>query len=190
MCVYTFYSFHGTHVEVTVRVLWSCLSPSSFTWVLGMKSRSSGLLACLSHQPTEYITFDCGFSHLAATWHMQHLLKFKWLFMYPLIPAMVALLKDGIFHNCFFHLYISHAWTFCLHICLCTMCMPIARGGHKMVSDALELELQNVVIHYVGVKNWTRVLWKSSKHWASFLAIYLFSYFSLCEWIFYLYVCM
>ena len=38
--------------------------------------------------------------------------------------------------------FILCVWVFCLHVCLCTMCMPGAYEGQKRASDALELELQ------------------------------------------------
>lgn len=41
---------------------------------------------------------------------------------------------------------------FCLHICLCTMCMPGACRGQKEVSDSVELELQPVISLWVLVK--------------------------------------
>ena len=44
--------------------------------------------------------------------------------------------------------FILCIWVFCLHMCLY---MP----GQKKVSDLLELELQMVVSHHVGARNWT-----------------------------------
>jgi hypothetical protein len=45
-------------------------------------------------------------------------------------------------------------WVFCLHICLCTVCVPGAHGSQRRVSDPLELELQFVVSCHVvlGIK--------------------------------------
>lgn len=37
-----------------------------------------------------------------------------------------------------------------------------SRGGLKRASDALELELQQVLSHYVGAGNWTRVTDKNN----------------------------
>jgi hypothetical protein len=39
---------------------------------------------------------------------------------------------------------------FCLHVCLCTICMPDDGGGQKTVSN---LKLQTVVSHSVGSGN-------------------------------------
>lgn len=39
-------------------------------------------------------------------------------------------------------IFILCAWVFFLHVCLHTMYMPGTYGGHKKVSDLLELELQ------------------------------------------------
>ena len=42
---------------------------------------------------------------------------------------------------------------FCLHVCLCTMCMPGARGVQKRVLGTLELKLQAVVSCHVDAGN-------------------------------------
>jgi hypothetical protein len=36
-------------------------------------------------------------------------------------------------------------WMFCLHVCLCTMCMPVTYGGQERARDALELKLQTTM---------------------------------------------
>lgn len=43
-----------------------------------------------------------------------------------------------------------------MYVCMCTMCIPGARG-QKMVSEALELELWIVVNHHVDAGNQTLV---------------------------------
>jgi hypothetical protein len=43
---------------------------------------------------------------------------------------------------------------FCLHVCLCTMCVPCAHKGQKRASDPLELDFQTVVSHHMGAGNW------------------------------------
>lgn len=43
-------------------------------------------------------------------------------------------------------------WLFCLHVCLCIICMPLAWGGQKGELDALEMELLTVVSHYVVLR--------------------------------------
>lgn len=47
--------------------------------------------------------------------------------------------------------FILYTWVLCLHVCLCTTCM-----------DPLELMLQTVVSHHIGVGNQTWVLQTSS----------------------------
>lgn len=50
---------------------------------------------------------------------------------------------------------------FCLHIYLCMAYVPGALVGQTATSDHLELELQIVVIHYVGAGNQAQVFCKS-----------------------------
>lgn len=52
---------------------------------------------------------------------------------------------------------------FFLHICLCTMCLPRAHGGHNRVSDPLELELWRTVSYHAGAEIQTWVFRKSTK---------------------------
>lgn len=42
---------------------------------------------------------------------------------------------------------------FCLYVCLCTTCMPVACESQKRVSDPLELELQVIMSCHVGAEN-------------------------------------
>lgn len=51
-------------------------------------------------------------------------------------------------------------WTFCLHACIYTGCVPGAQGSQKRVLDALEAELRAVVSDPVGSGNQT---WPSSR---------------------------
>lgn len=46
---------------------------------------------------------------------------------------------------------ILQTWVFCVDVCLCTTCMPGARGGQRSESDTLGLELQIMVNHGVWV---------------------------------------
>lgn len=41
------------------------------------------------------------------------------------------------------------AFMFGLHKCMCTMCTPSALGNQQRALDALELELQMILSHYV-----------------------------------------
>lgn len=59
----------------------------------------------------------------------------------------------------FLHVYMYE----CLPSCMCIKSMSTAQGGQKRVLGALELELEIVVRHRVGVKKGTHVLCKSSK---------------------------
>lgn len=43
---------------------------------------------------------------------------------------------------------------FCLHVCMCIICMPFAHRGQKRASGTLELELQMVESYYVGAGKW------------------------------------
>jgi hypothetical protein len=51
---------------------------------------------------------------------------------------------------------------FCLHACMCTIYMPDAYRGQKMVTHALELEVWTFMSHHVGGENWIRVLGRPS----------------------------
>lgn len=42
---------------------------------------------------------------------------------------------------------------FCLHVCLCIMCMPGAHKSQKKALDPLPLELQKIVSCHVGAGN-------------------------------------
>lgn len=44
-------------------------------------------------------------------------------------------------------------WVFCLYVCLCIICIPLACGGQMGKLDALEMKLLTVVSHYVGAEN-------------------------------------
>lgn len=41
---------------------------------------------------------------------------------------------------------------FCLHVCLCTTCIPDVLGDQEKMSSALGLESQMLMIFHVGVK--------------------------------------
>lgn len=45
--------------------------------------------------------------------------------------------------------FILCAYMFGLHKCMCTMCTPSALGNQQRASDAIELELQMILSHYV-----------------------------------------
>lgn len=51
--------------------------------------------------------------------------------------------------------FISCAYMYVHHVC------SGAHKGQKGVSDSMELELQTVISHYVGVGNWTQLLCKN-----------------------------
>jgi hypothetical protein len=57
------------------------------------------------------------------------------------------------------HIYLM----FCLHICMCTSCMPAAHRCQKRASDLLELELLKAVSHNVSAKKSTGVLCKNNQ---------------------------
>lgn len=65
-----------------------------------------------------------------------------------------------------------NVWVFCLHICLCTRCIPCAHGGQKWALDPLQLQLHMVVRDHMGAGNWTPVLWENS--WCSYPWSHLF----------------
>ena len=52
---------------------------------------------------------------------------------------------------------------FCLHVCLCTMCVHGAQRVQKRASDALRLELQMDMNCHVGAGNGNHVFWKISQ---------------------------
>lgn len=45
--------------------------------------------------------------------------------------------------------FILCAYMFDLNKCMCTMCTPSALGNHLRALDAIELELQMILSHYV-----------------------------------------
>ena len=47
---------------------------------------------------------------------------------------------------------------FCLHVCMCTTCMPGTYGGWQMVLDLLELDQQMIVSCHMGDENQMRVI--------------------------------
>ena len=51
-------------------------------------------------------------------------------------------------------LFILRVWVFA-HVCMCTVCMPGARGSLKRVSDPVKLEIQTTVSHHVSAGNGT-----------------------------------
>lgn len=44
----------------------------------------------------------------------------------------------------------------CLHVFLCTMCVPCAHRGQRRMLDPLELGLQTFVRFHVYIGNWTK----------------------------------
>lgn len=42
---------------------------------------------------------------------------------------------------------------FCLHVDMCTLCVPGAYGGQRKVLDLLELDLQVFGSHYIVAAN-------------------------------------
>jgi hypothetical protein len=63
--------------------------------------------------------------------------------------------KQFIFYLVLYLNFILCVWLFCLHVCLCTTCMPCACRGQKRASDPLEVELKTVGRHHVGAGNQT-----------------------------------
>ena len=64
---------------------------------------------------------------------------FFWESFFPVATSVKTL-----FHHCLC------IWMFCLCVCLYTLHTPDARRGPRRALDALELELQMVVSHFVG----------------------------------------
>lgn len=66
--------------------------------------------------------------------------------------------------------FLFYVWVLCLHVCICTTCMPSVHRGQERVSDPLELELRMGVSHGVDSKDWTWVLCQTvsslSNYWA------------------------
>lgn len=49
--------------------------------------------------------------------------------------------------------FIFCVWMFCLHVCLCTMCVSYVHRIQKNTSDLPELGLQMSLIHYAEAGN-------------------------------------
>lgn len=49
-----------------------------------------------------------------------------------------------------FFLLVLYVWMFCLHICLCTVCVPCAYGDQRRALAPLNLGLQMVVSYHLG----------------------------------------
>jgi hypothetical protein len=60
-------------------------------------------------------------------------------------------------------IFIYVYWSYCLHECLCTMCMPGAQRRQKRVSDALGLEYKQLRGVLWVSRNQNPLFWKSSK---------------------------
>ena len=63
----------------------------------------------------------------------------------------------------FLDLFILCACMFCIHVSICTMCMPDTHVVQKRVKGPLELELGIIVSCHVGAGNRTQVLCKKSQ---------------------------
>lgn len=49
----------------------------------------------------------------------------------------------------------SYVWMFCLHVCLCNICVLCAQRSQKRVLDTLGVELEIAVSCCVGAGTWT-----------------------------------
>lgn len=49
-------------------------------------------------------------------------------------------------------LYLS-IWIFCVDVCLCTVCMPVAQAAQKRASDFLGWRYRQVMSHRIGAGN-------------------------------------
>lgn len=84
-------------------------------------------------------------------------------------------------YSLLFKNYFIIVCVFSLHICLCTMGMPVVQE-EKKASEPLQLDLQGGCEPQMGVENWIQVLWKSSYcsqplcHLSSLLYILKFHY--------------
>lgn len=69
-------------------------------------------------------------------------------YMYIVFYEKNILFKNGVLLITLFYfvfiifLFILCVWVFFLHVCLCTMCLPVAYRFQKRASDLLESELQ------------------------------------------------
>lgn len=54
-----------------------------------------------------------------------------------LIRRLLFLSRFGAILNFSFLFLLLHVWLFCLHACLCAMCMPGASGGQRRVLDPI-----------------------------------------------------
>lgn len=68
----------------------------------------------------------------------------------------------GIFEKTFKTICFS-LWVFCLHVYMCTTCLPGVKEGQKRASHPREMEWRVVVRWTVGAGNWTWIPCKSSK---------------------------
>lgn len=68
-----------------------------------------------------------------------------------------------LIHGGYVIVFIFCVWAFCLHVCKFAHLYAWFPRRPEESSDPLELELQAVVNHHVGVGNRTQVLCKSSK---------------------------
>jgi hypothetical protein len=64
------------------------------------------------------------------------------------LSAGRAMTEMDLTERLFLFLILLWVRAFCLHVCLCTVCMPDAHENQKRASDALELVLQMVVRHH------------------------------------------
>jgi hypothetical protein len=101
----------------------------------------------------------------------------------------VNLVQGRIFEN----LCLLCKWIFCRHKCLCTMCMLVACGGQRKLSDALELESQSgeapVWVLQI-ISGFTGGSVTTLSYWAIFPAIYYLKLILLYECFNCMYVCV
>lgn len=67
----------------------------------------------------------------------------------------------GGLEGTFIYLFFLCVWVPCLRVCMCSMCMPSARGRQKKTSDLLELKLPIVLSCHMGAMNRSQVLYKN-----------------------------
>lgn len=80
------------------------------------------------------------------------------LYLFKVCNSTIHWGFEGIFISSILNSYRC----FCLHVCLCTICMPRVQGGKKKVSDLLRLEM--AVSCHKGAEKKTCVLCKSNKY--------------------------
>jgi hypothetical protein len=141
---------------------------------LGLKKYSKLSLNCLHNFIT--FTFACnlcnkGFHRFCDNTYMKYV-TISLLLSNKIACSVNDILVDNVWEGlifkanltiCLFKNSILCVWMYCLHTCLCAICISSIHSGQKRTSYSLVLQLQIVVTYHVRAWSQTWVLFKRSQ---------------------------